>query len=106
MGRSNSSRETKFSGAIEDKKMFVFLVQLTTSRIGNLTHTYLHKTTSKQSMAWAGDSPKSEQTHNSVQLYDFRKKDMPFSLARDLFLLFDNHNRRVEQDRGLPVLLY
>ena len=33
----NPSRETKFSGANVDKKIFIFSVQLTTSRIGNLT---------------------------------------------------------------------
>ena len=49
----NPSRETKFSGANRDREMFLFPVQLTTSRIGNLTrlihtlaicddHTYIH----------------------------------------------------------------
>ena len=36
------NRETKFSGANGDMEMFIFPVQLTTSRIGNLnrlTHT-------------------------------------------------------------------
>ena len=33
----NSFRETKFSGANADSEMFIFPVQLTTSRIGNLT---------------------------------------------------------------------
>ena len=54
MGRLNPSRETKFSGTHGDRGMFVFPVQLTTSRIGNLTrlihtllyvmtiHTYIH----------------------------------------------------------------
>ena len=39
MRRPNPSRETKFSGANEDRKydIFIFLVQLTTSRIGSLT---------------------------------------------------------------------
>ena len=39
----NPSRETKFSGANGDRKVFIFPVQLTTSRIGNLTgliHTF------------------------------------------------------------------
>ena len=43
-GRLNPSRETKFSGAYGDRGMFVFPVQLTTSRVGNLTrliHTLL-----------------------------------------------------------------
>ena len=31
------SRETNFSGANADREMFIFPVQLTTSRIGNLT---------------------------------------------------------------------
>ena len=31
------SRETKFSGANADREVFTFPVQLTTSRIGNLT---------------------------------------------------------------------
>ena len=54
MGRLNPSRETKFSGTHGDRGIFIFPVQLTTSRIGNLTrlihtllyvmtiHTYLH----------------------------------------------------------------
>ena len=37
MGRPNLSRETKFSGANGDREMFIFRVQLATSRIGNLT---------------------------------------------------------------------
>ena len=49
-GRSNPSRETKLSGANGDREMLIFPVQLTTSRIGNLTrliyvmtiHTYIH----------------------------------------------------------------
>ena len=53
-GRLNPSRETKFSGTYEDRGMFIFPVQLTTIRIGNLTrliytllyvmtvHTYIH----------------------------------------------------------------
>ena len=45
MGRLNSSRETKFSGTHGDREIFIFHVQLTTSRIGNLTrliHTPLY----------------------------------------------------------------
>ena len=34
----NPSRETKFSGANADTEIFIFPVQLTTSRIGNLTY--------------------------------------------------------------------
>ena len=44
-GRPNSSRKSKISGANADREMFIFCVQLTTSRIGNLTrliHTLLH----------------------------------------------------------------
>ena len=59
MGLSNPSRETKFSGAKNaDREMLFFSVQLTTSRIANLTrlihnllldmcatiHTYIHHT--------------------------------------------------------------
>ena len=33
----NPSRKTKFSGASADRETFIFPVQLTTSRIGNLT---------------------------------------------------------------------
>ena len=33
----NPSRETKFSGAHMDREILIFPVQLTTSRIGNLT---------------------------------------------------------------------
>ena len=44
-GRLNPSRETKFSGTYGDRGIFIFTVQLTSSRIGNLTqliHTLLH----------------------------------------------------------------
>ena len=44
-GRPNPSRETKSSGANEDTEYF-FPLQVTTSRIGNLTrliHTYIHR---------------------------------------------------------------
>ena len=40
-----ASRETKFSGTHGDRGIFIFPVQLTTSRIGDLTrliHTLLH----------------------------------------------------------------
>ena len=36
-GLPNPSRETKFSGTNGDRKIFLFPVQLTTSRIDNLT---------------------------------------------------------------------
>ena len=41
MGLPNSSRETKFSGANRDREIFIFPVQLTTSRIGNLARSIL-----------------------------------------------------------------
>ena len=44
-GRLNPSRETKFSGPYGDRGILIFLDQLTTSRIGNLTrliHTLLY----------------------------------------------------------------
>ena len=41
MGLPNPSRETKFSGANADSEIFIFPVQLTTSRIGNLTRLIL-----------------------------------------------------------------
>ena len=37
MGLPNPSRETKLSGANADREILIFPVQLTTSRIGNLT---------------------------------------------------------------------
>ena len=37
MGLPNPSRETKFSGTKSDREIFIFSVQLTTGRIGNLT---------------------------------------------------------------------
>ena len=43
-GTAESARETKFSGANRGREILFFLVQLTTSRIGNLTrliHTLL-----------------------------------------------------------------
>ena len=51
MGLPNPSREAKFSGANGDREIFIISVQLTTSRIGNLTrlvlsdhkiNTYIH----------------------------------------------------------------
>ena len=36
MGLSNPSREAKFSGTNGDRKIFIFTVKLTTSRIGNI----------------------------------------------------------------------
>ena len=36
-GTAEPSRETKLSGANADREIFIFPVQLTTSRIGNLT---------------------------------------------------------------------
>ena len=52
-GQTNPSHDTKFSGANVDREKTIFPVQLTTSRIGNLTwlilcyicddHTYIHK---------------------------------------------------------------
>ena len=36
-GLPNPSRETKFSGTNAGRKIFIFIVQLTTSSIGNLT---------------------------------------------------------------------
>ena len=45
-GRPNPCRETKFSGANGDREIFIFPVQLTSSRNGNLTrliHTLLYK---------------------------------------------------------------
>ena len=54
MGLPNPSRETKFSGTNADREIFIFPVQLTTCRTGNLTrlihdlairvtiHTYIH----------------------------------------------------------------
>ena len=55
MGRLNPSRETKFAGTHGDRGIFIFPVQLTTNRIGNLTrliltlaicddHTYIRRT--------------------------------------------------------------
>ena len=42
-GTAEPSRETNFSGANADREIFIFHVQLTTSRIGDLTrmiHTF------------------------------------------------------------------
>ena len=36
-GRTRLARETTFPGAIRDRDIFIFLVQLTTSRIDNLS---------------------------------------------------------------------
>ena len=41
MGRSNPSRETKFSGTNADREISIFSVQLTSSRIGSLTQLIL-----------------------------------------------------------------
>ena len=40
-GKTNPSRERKFSDANGDREIFIFPVQLTTSRIGNLTRSIL-----------------------------------------------------------------
>ena len=40
-GTADPSRETKFSGANEDRGISIFPVQLNTSRIGSLTVTRL-----------------------------------------------------------------
>ena len=51
--RLNPSRETKFSGTYGDRGIFIFPVQLTTSRIGNLTrltHTLLYVMTIQYSI--------------------------------------------------------
>ena len=40
-GLPNPSRETKFSGANADKDIFIFHVQVSTCRIGNLTRLIL-----------------------------------------------------------------
>ena len=55
-GWLNPSRETKFSGTYGDRGIFIFSVQLTTSRIGNLTrliHTLLYVMTI-QLQSWDG----------------------------------------------------
>ena len=47
-GTAEPYRETRFSGAYRDKEIFIFPVQLTTSRIGNLNrliHTLLYAMT-------------------------------------------------------------
>ena len=41
-GRPNPSRETKFSGAKGHREIFIFPVQLTPRRIGNLTRLILY----------------------------------------------------------------
>ena len=41
MGQPKPSRETKFSGANEDREKFILPVQLSRSRIGNLTRLIL-----------------------------------------------------------------
>ena len=41
MALPNPSRETKFSLANGDREIFIFLVQLTTGRIGHLTRLIL-----------------------------------------------------------------
>ena len=41
MALPNTSRETKFSGAKGDREILIFPVQLTASRIGNLTRLIL-----------------------------------------------------------------
>ena len=65
----NPSRETNFSGAYRDREIFIFSIQLTTSRIGNLTrliysllcvmtihkytHTYIHTHTDTRQVMYA-----------------------------------------------------
>ena len=61
-GIAKPFRETKFSGANADRETFIFPVQLTTSRIGNLTrliltlaicddHAFIYISTSKHMLS-------------------------------------------------------
>ena len=63
MGRRTPSGKTKFSDANEDREIFISPVQLTTSRIGNLTrliytllyvtiHTHIHTMFITPPLAW------------------------------------------------------
>ena len=58
-GRPSPSRETKFSGATGDREKIIFPIQLTTSRIGNLTRLILLNSVRKHQIQpeygeWAG----------------------------------------------------
>ena len=74
MGLPNPSRETKFSGANGDREIFIFPVQLTTSRIGNLTrlaicdgHTYKH------TYIQGRNSPSGWKMYNVLSLHTVQK---------------------------------
>ena len=73
-GRPNPSCETKFSGANVDREIFIFPVQLTTSRIVSLTwliQTLLHVMTITQNMLLIIKNQVSAKRGNCVA--DFRR---------------------------------
>ena len=82
MGLPNLSRETKISGANADRHIFIFPVQLTTGRIGNLTrlihttlaicvtvHTYIHSIPdTKYFFFWAVSKRAVSEKHQPVNV--------------------------------------
>ena len=69
MGRLNLSRETKFSGTHGDRGIIIFPVQLTTSRIGNLTrliHTLLYVMTNAAGRPGSSEVPRNPLTRWDV----------------------------------------
>ena len=87
-GRPNPSRKTKFSGANGDREMFTFLVQLTTSRIGDLSrliHTLLcmYGHTYSKSMDQPGKvaSPVRGQLNSRNEYFPVRVRAWEFGLA-------------------------
>ena len=89
MGRLNPCRETKFSGTHGDREIFNFPVQLTTSRIGNLTgliHTLLYVITTHIYIPY---SIARDGTAESVSRYDtklshaYGDREIRFSCSAD-----------------------
>ena len=87
-GRPNPSRETKFSGVNEDREIFFFPVQLTTSRIGNITRLILTLAIyTKQSMDQPGKvaSPARSQLNRENGLFSLCSFVPKKLVSRDRF---------------------
>ena len=90
----NPSRETKFSGTHGDRGMFIFPVQLTTSRIGNLTrliHTLLYVMTIHIHTYILTVRKTPELTKLQASSYVGVRYTWPLELARETELRWKNH---------------
>ena len=79
-GRLNPSHETIFSGTYGDREIFIFPVQLTTSRIGNLTRSsYIHTYTYSLCAGRHGAFWSPSWTHRSPHPTPYRHRSCPWS---------------------------